>query len=61
MDQELDTLRFLTFVWQPVKQEENFEFKYIKFRLKIDLVTHSTRTKELGKYMNRMKNIAASR
>ena len=35
---------------QPVYEKENSEFKPVKLRLKIDLVTHPALTEELGKY-----------
>ena len=31
---------------RPVKDKENFEFKQVKFRLKIDIVSHPARTGE---------------
>ena len=39
----------LTFVGQLVKEKENFEFKFVKFHLKIDLVSHPASAEELGK------------
>ena len=39
----------LTFIWQLVSKE-NYEFKPVKLRLKIDLVSHPARAKGLGKH-----------
>ena len=35
-------LDFLTLVWKPVWEKENFEIKLVVHHLKIDLVSHST-------------------
>ena len=37
-------------VGQLVQEKENSEFKPVKLRLKIDLVSHSTQAEGLGKY-----------
>ena len=45
----LDRLDSLTFVWQPILEKKNFEFKPVKLRLKIDFVSHPDHAEGLGR------------
>ena len=43
--------QFLTFVWQRALEKEISEFKPVKHRLKIDLLSHPVYSQEFGVYI----------